>query len=412
MVASTLGAFASSGCDVGAPEINAINRGFNRPTVSLVSASVTTSYDADGRPVYSNLSQGGETAVMEVPVSASIALRFDRFLLPHKVIRQSVCIRPSTEPVASIADCTQPGQPFAAVEYNPVLRTVFLRLPDGASLDADTRYRITLFATESLDESGFFAFDGAPLAQSYTFDFQTTADASTAVPEQVPGRDNYCAAIACFDACDAGDDVCRDACRPLCVEPTCANDGDLAGGSTVPVFEGCAFSGCHGPTDPFGAMPSPAGLAMGLDLLTPGGVMATALGKTANQTHTGEAATEADVSPARFGRAMPLIDPDNPGNSYVMYKVIANILNHKRLPNGRLSDPVQDVEDTRLPLEIDRLRDAVVVGMPMPVESADGEAEGFVPRLFDPSGQASFARMMLLNAWIANGAVLDCNEGG
>lgn len=376
----------------------------------MIDVGVTTSYNADDQPVRTLLGEGGETAVTDVPVSASIAIRFDRLLLPDKVLRQSLCIRPSTDAVSSIADCSEPAQPFAAVEYNPVLRTVFYRLPDGAQLEPDTRYRVTIFATEDIAQPGFFAFDGTPMSRQYVFDFQTAADAATARAERLPGKDNYCEAQRCFDACGT-DGVCKQACRPLCVEPTCFREGDFMSGAPSPLFDSCAFGNCHAAGSPLSDNPDPSVITMGLDLFTLEGVDLTAIGKTAHQTQTGEASTTGDQSPDRFGRAMPLIDPSAPGNSYILYKVLANPLNHRRLPDGRLADPLHDVADVSFPLEIDRLRDSVVVGLPMPAQSSSGPPTSMVDPSLDPFGEESFQRMLLLNTWIANGAVLSCDEG-
>ncbi len=390
--------------------MNATSRGFDRPKVQVLTASVTTGYDADGWPIRTRMSEGGETAVAGVPVSASLALRFDRLLLPHRVLRQSVCIRPSTDVVDSIADCVNPGQPFAAVEYNPVLRTVFYRLPEGDTLQADTRYRVTIFATDDSEQSGFFAFDGAPLDRKYVFDFETAADAASARFEALPSPERYCDAVRCFDACGT-DGACKAACRPRCVEPTCFQEGDFMKGTPSLMFDSCAFGNCHAAGSPLTDNPDPSVISMGLDLFTRESVGLTAIGKVAHQTMTGEASSTGDQAPRRFGRAMPLIDPNNPANSYLLYKVLVNPLNHRRLPNGRLADPSFDVEDPGFAFEIDRLRDTVVMGLPMPAQSAGGAATSMVDPSSDPLGRESFQRMLLLNTWIANGAVLSCDEG-
>ena len=138
---------------------------------------------------------------------------------------------------------------------------------------------------------------------------------------------------------------------------------------------------------------------MGLDLQNPGGVRDTALSMTAHQTQQGQISVAGDASPERFGRAMPLIDPGNPGNSYIMYKVLANPLNQFR-PGGAL--------EPGLALEIDRLRDNVVVGLPMPAQSDDGDVVGMGgPASVDPEGADSSDRMRLISLWIAHGAVID-----
>lgn len=398
-------------CDVSAPDADDETRGFNRPNLRVLGVSVTTSYDADGRPVRSPLTQGGETAVTDVPLSASIAVRFDRLLLPHRIVRQSLCIRPSTDAVESIEQCADPVQPFAQVEYNPVLRTVFFRL-DDVQLDADTRYRVSLFATGPADEGeqGFFAFDGAPLGQKYIFDFQTAPDASTAQPERLPTSEAYCAAVNCFEACAVNDSACRAACRPLCVEPSCFQNGDLLDGTLAPtLLTSCAFGQCHAAGSPTSPEPNPAIIAMGLDLFTREGIAATAINVTAHQTQTGESAYLGDQSPARFGRAMPIVAPFNPGNSYLMYKIIANPLNHRRTAAGALADPTSGNAEPDFAFEIDRLRDSVVVGLPMPATQNEPASIYDLDMVEpDPQGELALERLLLLNTWIAHGAVLDC----
>ena len=123
----------------------------------------------------------------------------------------------------------------------------------------------------------------------------------------------------------------------------------------------------------------------------------------------GEQATVGDVSPDRFGRAMPLIDPGNPGNSYLLYKLLANPLNHRRSSRGVLADPEGGFEEPALGLEIDRLRDSVVVGLPMPATTS-ADPTSLVNPEDDPFGEASLGTMRLIQAWIANGAVLSCEE--
>ena len=144
-MASTLlaAALAVAGCDVDAPSLNSSSRGFNRPVLQVGAVTATTSYTADGRPVRSALTPDGLTT--GVAVSASLRIHFDRFLLPHKVIRQSICLRPVLDEVNSIDDCSDPFQPFAEPHYDPVTRTVTYRLLEGTELDAQTTYRLTIF---------------------------------------------------------------------------------------------------------------------------------------------------------------------------------------------------------------------------------------------------------------------------
>lgn len=100
---------------------------------------------------------------------------------------------------------------------------------------------------------------------------------------------------------------------------------------------------------------------MGMDL-RPEGLAMTAINRVAHQTQQGERGNEPDRNPLRFGRAMPIIDASaadtaagSPGNSYLLYKLAV----------GRSAIGEAALDEA----EIARLRDSVVVGMPMPPSS-------------------------------------------
>jgi hypothetical protein len=309
------------------------------------------------------------------------------------VTRQAVCLRPSTEPVTKFEDCAEPAQPFTEPAYNPALREVVYRLDLGQRLAPDTVYRLTVFVQDNPELSGIFAFDGAPLVRSFAFDFRTQPAGSPAFDEPSPNPQQFCDAIACVTACN-GVTACIRGCRADCVEPDCFNQASLNRPSFL--FSSCASIGCHGPATPT-SDPDFSVVAAGLDLYNEAGVLATAVGRTAHQTQQGQASTTPDQSPVRFGRAMPLIDPSNPGNSYLLYKLIINPLNHWR-PGGTL--------DPSLEAELNRLRASVVVGLPMPTENGAffGLTHPFDTVLEDPEGFEALAQMQLISAWIASGA--------
>jgi len=405
--------------------------------VVVLGATVTTSYDAEGRPRRSLLSE--ESVLEGAETSASVKIFFSRYLLPHKVIRQSACLHPTSTTITSIADCTDPSQRFAEPAYDPTDRSVTYRLPAGDRLAVDTQYRLSIFVATSLDDSGFFAFDGAPVDRPYTFDFRTQAADSTA-EERLPTPDAYCAQVECFapctkafgscaDMCATTETACKDMCtnegcedeceetgktcdtacqsarrsceqpcRATCILPptdplsACYANGDFVNEQEVRLFDSCSFSPCHGSPVNDGST-----ISAGLDLRTASAIEQTAIGWTAHQTQVGQSSIVGDQSPQRFGRAMPLIDPGNPGNSYIMYKMLANPLNHLRL-SGAL--------DEGLAFEIDRLAGSVVVGLPMPAQSGSGLPQGFHGD--DPEGRKSFQQMQLISAWIAHGAVTSC----
>ena len=386
---------AMAACDVEIPPENARARGSDRPPLQLGVVSATGSY-GDGGGERVTLS---ETSIAEgLEVSASFRLFFDRYLLPTTAIRQAVCLHPSATPIASIDACVEPFQPFAAPEYNPVKRELVVRLAPGTRLSADTLYRLTVFPPRDEDSTGLRAFDGAPLVRSYAFDFKTKADTSTARDELGPSAEAYCAAQKCLRSCADATDVetCRNGCRPLCLDDACQGDGDVLAGFVPEVFGSCAYSPCHAAAP---GVPAP----MGLDLSRKSLISATAIGVVAHGTATGEASFAPEPSGPKFGRAMALIAPDDPGQSYLLYKLIANPLNHPREP-GALEPQHQ--------AELDRLCASVVVGLPMPAEN--GEHRGLVGgsdkdgNPIDPDGSKSFAALQLISDWIAHGAVVEC----
>ena len=189
LTAAVLGA----SCDVGVPALDDPSRGFDRPPVRVLRAEIVSGYDADSLPTYQDLVEGAE-APSEVPISGSLRITFDRFLLPHKVLRQSLCVHPTTTTINTLADCAEPFQPFTGPTYDPIDRTVTYRLDPQTRLSPDTRYRVSLFVPANLDDNGFFAFDGAPLDRAYSFDFVTQPEGGDDVQEVLPNRANYCAA--------------------------------------------------------------------------------------------------------------------------------------------------------------------------------------------------------------------------
>lgn len=380
--------------------------------------TATTSY-LSGRPKRTPLE---EDSISEgVETSAAFVLYFDRFLLPAAVTRQAVCLHPSTEVVTRFEECTGPAQPFTQPEYNPVRRAVTFRLLPGARLAPSTQYRLTVFPPNAADTPGFVAFDGAALDRIRTFDFKTKADTDTSTDELAPSAEGYCAAQACAQGCAADEKNCKSACKGACssdpdpkgCEATCANgcstsgdecrapcgcldgatctgDGDLIGEKPL-LFRACGFSPCHSeridPSPEFAAKPP-----LGLDLSSPLAIEATARGVTAHLSQHGEAAAIPAPSGARFGRAMPLIDPSNPGNSFLLYKLIINGRNF------------EDVElATSLEGELDRLRAGAIGGIPMPA------ANGPDTNRLDVDGESSQRHLQLVSDWIAAGAVLSCD---
>jgi hypothetical protein len=311
--------------------------------------------------------------------TASFVLRFDRFLLPGSAIRQSVCLSSDLNLDVQTAEDCENGV-FLEPTYDPVRRQViYRRSVDEPLLALDSRYRLTVLPpAEGGGAAGFRAFDGAALAGRVQFDFTIVAQDPGASDELLPGGDLFCARDPeCLGGC-GGDLACELACEKVGVEP---------------LITGCAFgAGCH--RNVFEGATLLRGAAAALDLETAGAIVATALGKVAHQTQMGEHADEGDRNPGRFGRAMPIIDPANPGNSYLLYKLVIG-------PNVA-DDPASPEKVAASPEEIARLRASVVVGLPM-------------PPYYDanPTAVASFpiGGAELISAWIAQGAPMrDCSQ--
>lgn len=248
---------------------------------------------------------------------------------------------------------------FLEPSYDPVWHRVTYRLPANAPLVSDTKYWLTVLAPTAGSTFGFRAFDGAPLEKSEAFQFDTAVmdpaggpvdPALTDAQKKAASEELFCAASACVAACGM-DQACAD---------RCAVARSLPG----------ACGGCHSPLENNAA-------AMGLDL-SGGNRIAAIIGQVAHQTQTGEQASEPDLKPRRLGRAMPQVDPGNAGNSYLLYKMLIT-------PTYASSDAATSLASG----EIERLRESVVVGLPMP-----------------PSALYSFPRTGLdaLSAWIVNGA--------
>ncbi len=297
-----------------------------------------------------------------VTTTTSLRLRFDRFLLPASALRQSVCLRSDTATVEAFDQCA--GAVFLEPAYDPVRREVTYRLRPGEPLAPDTEYKLTVFgAVDPRAVAGFRAFDGARLENTaYQFSFRTNAaDPAGTADEVGPQGDTFCKNDPCVTACGADQD-----CAALC--PV---------GAFIALRNGCGFKGCHKPGDDVGA-------AMGMDLSDPSGIALTAVGHNAHHSQQGERADDPDLAPVlgdarRFGRAMPLIAPGSPGNSYILYKIIAGFDRSVYAADERLP-PVS-------PDEIARLRASVVGGMPMPPGSAIDAGE-----------------IASISAWIAQGA--------
>lgn len=314
------------------------------------------------------------TAGCGFPVNAAIELRFDRYLAHETAVRQSI----------SLYTGRPENQIFLQPEYDVVERVV--RYQPRGPLAANVLYTVDITPPKKDSPFGFRAFDGAPLAPGpvpLSFSFYTS------------------------------DEVLPD--PPPC-QPSCSTIADR--------FQqgGCASNGCHSTReDPDACAPGRAldhngecvGVPrMGLVLQSPGEIALSAIQRVAHETETGASGGVSLVNPVRMGVQMPLIDPQRPGNSYLLYKVLLRPANFHSLPDDQLSPEDRARRAACTPVyrslrpgdqpreasaeERERLREWFVRGQGMPLVSRTGD-QGTSPVTFDWLHE--------LQAFIAAGAV-------
>lgn len=317
------------GCDVGEPEPpNPLG-----PPVRLLAL-----YPSDGEGVDCDTSAAESCGVA---TNATITLRFDRFLNPATVNRQAIRVF-TGDPGGGAA------LPPFDVAYDPVERVVEFKVPAGYGYAPRALYRLELLVPTDADPAGIRAFDGAPLAAG---EVPLSASFFTA---QGPGEVRV---------------------RPV---PSC--DEILQEVLANPAAGGCASGECHrGVGNSLGAAPE------GLWLDGRANLRTTAIGRVAHETEFGDSAGVPLQNGARFGVQMPIIDPKNPGNSYLLYKLLRQPKNFEPCPEGASSAVCDGLDDPcvsdypLLPLpegeclppseeERERLREWFVRGDPMPLQ--------------------------------------------
>ena len=323
-------AFGLGACDVATPDAPS-GRG---PEVRLVDA-----FPSDGCGVGSN-------ADCEMPTNGTLAFRFDRFLNPASVNRQAIRVYSGDPKVF-------PGLLFNVV-YDPVERVVEFRLADGYSYKPGTLYHYKLLVAETPNDFGIQAFDGAPL-----------------VAGDAPLE-------ASFSIADGPAEL------PVESAPSCA---DIVSHVFSEELGNCATASCHRSFGNIRSGQDLGGAPYGLWLDSRANLAATAIGRVARQTELGDVSGGlAEERSPRFGVRMALIDPKNPGGSYLMYKLLRSPANYEACgPAGSgpfCTDADASVSSHRLlPLrrrqsvrpsdeELARLREWFVRGDPMPLDPA------------------------------------------
>jgi hypothetical protein len=344
-------------CDVAQPDVTS-GRG---PDVQLLGA-----YPSDGCGI-------GADPDCTMPPNGSIVLRFDRFLNPATVNRQAIRVY-SGDPASF------PGLLFNVV-YDPVERVVELKLAGGYAYHPGALYSYELIVAQSPGDYGIQAFDGAPLAAD-----DPRLRASFIVAE---------------------------APAALSPEPPAPSCAEIVEHVFSEELGACATAACHRSVDNLVAGKDLGAAPHGLWLDSRANLRSTAIGRIARQTETGdESGGRAEDRGARFGVRMALIDPKNPGGSYLMYKLLRNPQNyeacgplgqgpfctdadpkvsaHPALPLGKRQTVAPSAE------ELERLREWFVRGDPMPL---------------DPRGlglNVGLDGLRAVSAFIASGA--DCRQ--
>jgi len=246
---------------------------------------------------------------VDVPRTLTIRAQFDRFLMPSTTARQAMCLQAATVGAESTGTehCVAAG---FAPHYDPVDR-VATWIIRGEIMPL-TRYNVRIFAPGAPeDPNGIRAFDGAPLEKEFTFAFVTGSEQRTA---PIDARN--------FDFCGE---------KQLCPLPEGACDGPTPTAVTTNphdfLVSNCTSNGsCHGSG---GGAQGLSGSILRLDDDGAGGGFVAAIRRLVGEAVVAsETATGPDpVIPSRnalapFGRNMPYIDASNPGNSYLLYKMI------------------------------------------------------------------------------------------
>ncbi len=303
-----------------------------------------------------------------VPTNATLSFRFDRFLSPATANRQALRVY-SGDPDNGT------GIPFDVV-YDPVERVVQYRMPSGYSFAPNALYQLELVVPVEPGDFGIRAFDGAPLAEG-----------------SVPLRGSFFTGLGPVE---------------LEVEepPGCA---EIVSEVFMKSPASCGASGqCHASTD----------APHGLWLDGRANFAVTAVNRVARQTEVGDRSGGVPLEqPKRFGVQMPLVQPGNPGNSYLLYKLLRSarsyqpcVFDENSAASSFCSIPVEACASLYpgLPLdpgsgkclapsddELERLREWFVRGEAMPI-----------PRPVDRS--LGLQQLRAISRFIAAGA--NCNE--
>ena len=275
--------------------------------------------DAQGEPNWSRLA---EDVIPSGYVDTILRLTFDRYLDPREVTRQAVCLRSSLGDLVEAADCTRAV--VLRPSYDPTTRTAQFAVRVEEPLVPDIVYELTVYAAGT-SANGLRSLDGVPLAAPWKARFRSGAERR---PED---------AVAPPVACETAVDALRVRC-----------------------------GGCHGEKDS----------AAGLNVSSADGLEQTALGQVAHGASVGGVSNVPPATPTRLGAGMAIIAPGDPGQSYLLYKLLA--------ASGPSSEGLREGET-------ERMAELLLAGDPMPPNGAF--------ELGDEPGKLGW-----LARWIAEGA--------
>ncbi|HEX7600197.1 MAG TPA: hypothetical protein VF316_01285 [Polyangiaceae bacterium] len=256
-----------------------------------------------------------------LPIDGVIELSFDRFLNPSTVTRQSVSLRDefNQAPITPV------------VAYDPVRRVVTVANPstDGKPwLLPGQPYKLILPIPAKVSDFGLRAIDDAGLEGkgAVVIGFYTTP---------ATGRQPDSTVAFCTDV--------------------------------LPILASCGS--CHLAPDAGAPISAPAGL-----VLDTGEGIAFARSRVANASNTGPRSGAGRPAGNFFPVDMPLIDPGNPGNSFLLYKLLLTPPPSDGRPEKSCTPspyllPETNVASGLADGERSRLGD-YVLGLPMPASGA------------------------------------------
>jgi hypothetical protein len=288
-----------------------------------------------------------------LPADGEIQIALDRYLLPQSITRQSVFV---------VDAGGEPADPALITRYDPMSRTISVRGSKDVWLTPGQPYklRFSIPPNDELDDRGLRAIDRATLDPNQPLEYAFFASDAT-------GEKN-----------EKTVDFCGDVLPILTMK--------------------CTLGVCHA---------SGGGAAAGLILDNFTGVRETAVQRVANGANTNARAGQPDDPHRVFGVGMPLIDPEEPGNSWLLYKI--ELARPPTVDAGAASayicNKVPDKDEVAL-ATVDPYRFVVKVEPPSDLERAilQDHVPGREMPFPSQTQPLTFDERQRLRLWIAQGA--------